>query len=75
VDAVVQAFDAALAKAVAQIVAWALTLPPPPATRSAADIAASEPSRATRPKDNISPQRAPGGNELKMPGSANPPAP
>jgi cholesterol transport system auxiliary component len=29
VDAAVQAFDAALSKAVAQIVPWALTLPPP----------------------------------------------
>lgn len=31
VDAVVQAFDAALANAVGQIVNWALDLPPPPA--------------------------------------------
>ena len=31
VDAVVQAFDIALAKAVAQITQWALALPPPPA--------------------------------------------
>lgn len=30
VDAVVQAFDTALAKAIAQIVGWALNLPPPP---------------------------------------------
>lgn len=34
VDAVVQAFDIALAKAIAQIVAWALNLPPPAPTRS-----------------------------------------
>ena len=31
VDAAVQAFDAALSKAIAQIVPWALTLPPPAA--------------------------------------------
>src|SRR6185312_15087169 len=37
VEAAVQAFDAALGKAVAQIVQWALALPPPPSPRPASD--------------------------------------
>jgi cholesterol transport system auxiliary component len=72
VDAVVQAFDVALAKAIAQIVGWALGLPPPPATRTAADITEASPTRATSP---VSPRRAPSGNKIPVPGSATPPAP
>ena len=77
VDAVVQAFDTALAKAVAQIVGWALSLPPPPAVRMSADIASPETPRAsrTRATGTVSPRQAPGGNELPVPGSATPPAP
>jgi len=76
VDAVVQAFDTALAKAVTQIVNWALGLPPPPAMRSAADITPPEPSRIpSRGRSPLSPRQAPGGNELPVPGSATPPAP
>jgi cholesterol transport system auxiliary component len=77
VDAVVQAFDTALAKAVAQIVTWALNLPPPQAT-TASQITPSEPPRAssrTRAGEIVSPRQAPGGNELPVPGSATPPAP
>jgi cholesterol transport system auxiliary component len=77
VDAVVQAFDAALAKAVTQIVTWALSLPPPPATRASADLAAPETPRTSRARatGTVSPRQAPGGNELPIPGSATPPAP
>ena len=74
VDAVVQAFDTALAKGIAQITSWALALPPPPTTRAAADIAPPEPSR-TPSRSRLSPRQAPGGNELPVPGSATPPAP
>lgn len=74
VDAVVQAFDTALAKAIAQIVNWALALPPPPAMRTTSDINAPERSR-TRVTGPLSPRQAPGGNELPVPGSATPPAP
>ena len=76
VDAVVQAFDTALAKAVAQIVNWALGLPPPPTLRSAADLTSPEPQRMpSRRRAPVSPGQAPGGNELPVPGSATPPAP
>jgi cholesterol transport system auxiliary component len=79
VDAVVQAFDTALAKAVAQIVTWALNLPPPHAMPTASsDISPSEsPRRSTRTRSSgmVSPRQAPGGNELPVPGSATPPAP
>ena len=76
VDAVVQAFDTALARAVAQIVNWALALPPPSAAATTSDITAPErqPSRA-RPARPVSPRQAPGGNELPVPGSTTPPAP
>ena len=76
VDAVVQAFDTALAKAVAQIVSWALALPPP-SIRPTSEITAPETPRAsrTRPAGPVSPRQAPGGNELPVPGSASPPAP
>jgi cholesterol transport system auxiliary component len=77
VDAVVQAFDIALAKAVTQIVSWALSLPPPSTARTSADLAAPETPRIprTRASGPISPRQAPGGNELPVPGSATPPAP
>lgn len=75
VDAVVQAFDAALAKAIAQIVSWALALPPPKAMPASADITASSPRTSSRPATTPSPRQALGGNELPMPGSATPPAP
>jgi hypothetical protein len=77
VDAVVQAFDTALAKAITQIVTWALSLPPPPAMRTSADLAAPETPRASRTRASgmVSPRQAPGGNELPVPGSATPPAP
>lgn len=75
VDAVVQAFDTALAKAIAQIVNWALSLPPPPVMRTSADLAAPETPRPSRTRTTISPRQAPGGNELPVPGSATPPAP
>ena len=77
VDAVVQAFDTALAKAVTQIVSWALSLRPPPAIRTSADLTAPETPRASRARatGTVSPRQAPGGNELPVPGSAAPPAP
>ena len=74
VDAVVQAFDTALAKGTAQIVTWALALPPPSPMRGAADITPSEPRMPSRSRLN-NPRQAPGGNELPVPGSATPPAP
>lgn len=77
VDAVVQAFDVALAKAIAQIVGWALGLPPPPMTRTATDITEMSPrqSSSTRAGRTPAPSQAPGGNEIPVPGSATPPAP
>lgn len=77
VDAVVQAFDVALAKAITQIVTWALGLPPPPKTRTATDITemSPRPSPSSRPSGIPSPRQAPGGNEIPIPGSATPPAP
>ena len=50
VDAAVQAFDAALGKAVAQIAQWALTLPPP-ANQSAAAADSSPPPPPVRPRE------------------------
>ena len=75
VDAVVQAFDAALAKAIAQIVPWALSLPPPPTARTAANITEASPTTRTRTIGPASPRQAPGGSEIPLPGSATPPAP
>ena len=79
VDAVVQAFDVALASAAAQIVSWALNLPPPPERATAADIARpatrTPASTAARARAPVSPRQAPGGNEIPLPGSATPPAP
>jgi len=75
VDAVVQAFDGALAKAIAQIVAWSLSLPPPPPTRAATDITEASPTTRSRAAGPVSPRRAPGGNEIPLLGSATPPAP
>jgi cholesterol transport system auxiliary component len=77
VDAVVQAFNVALAKAITQIVGWALGLPSPPMARTAADITEtpSRPSPSTRARRTVSPLQAPGGNEIPVPGSATPPAP
>ncbi|HXR95923.1 MAG TPA: ABC-type transport auxiliary lipoprotein family protein [Rhizomicrobium sp.] len=74
VDAVVQAFDAALAKAIAQIVTWALSLPPPHTVTDITVEPSRTPSRAgANANANLSPRQAPG--ELKLPGSATPPAP
>jgi cholesterol transport system auxiliary component len=79
VDAVVQAFDVALTSATAQIVSWALTLPPPPQRATAADIRTpstrTPASTAARARAPVSPRQAPGGNEIPVPGSATPPAP
>jgi len=79
VDAVVQAFDAALAGAATQIVNWALNLPPPPERATAADITASPrpPGANARAgaRANLSLRQAPGGKEIAVPGSATPPAP
>ena len=47
VDAAVEAFDAALSKAVAQLVSWALALPPPAELRPAAE--AKEPASPPAP--------------------------
>lgn len=77
VDAVVQAFDAALAKAIAQIVAWALSLPSPAAMHTTSEPIAPEQPHV-RPRLDagpVSPRQAPGGNELPVPGSATQPAP
>lgn len=75
VDAVVQAFDVALAKAITQIVGWALSLPPPPPASTAAGITEVSPTTRTRAAGPVSPRQAPGGNEIPLPGSATPPAP
>jgi cholesterol transport system auxiliary component len=78
VDAVVLAFDTALAKAIAQIVNWALAFPPPTTNRTAADITMPEqPHTAAHARANglVPPRQAPGANELPVPGSATPPAP
>ena len=77
VDAVVQAFDIALARAMAQIVTWALNLPPPPPGRATSEIAEPETPRAARARSSrpVSPRQAPGGDELPLPGSSTPPAP
>ena len=77
VDAVVQAFDTALAKAIAQIVNWALALPPPVPARPTSDITPAETPRGSRARaaGPVSPRQAPGGNELPVPGSTTPPAP
>jgi len=73
VDAVVQAFDAALAQAIKQIVDWTLNLPAPEPKPSASGMTPEPPPTRTRGK--ISPAQTPGGNELPVPGSATPPAP
>ncbi|MGZ5927082.1 MAG: hypothetical protein ACXWLJ_10420, partial [Rhizomicrobium sp.] len=44
VDAVVQAFDAALAQAITEITQWALAMPPPTATDAAKAAADPEPA-------------------------------
>jgi cholesterol transport system auxiliary component len=83
VDAVVQAFDVALAKAVAQITQWALALPPPPDMSSTAEDAQPPPRTSSRPSHTGSsaratrslPPNAPGADEIPVPGSASPPAP
>lgn len=79
VEAVVQAFDAALAGAAAQIVNWALNLPPPPERATAADITTSSRAPAANARAsaraNVPLRPAPGGSEIPVPGSATPPAP
>jgi cholesterol transport system auxiliary component len=69
VDAAVQAFNTALGKAIAQIVQWALALPPPAAARTdAPDVSEMPPRRPPVPP------KGPGAGELPVPGGA-PPAP
>lgn len=79
VDAVVQALDSALAKAIAQITQWALALPPPP---SSVATSAPEPAPETAPRPSLRgragkpvPPTGPGANEIPVPGSASRPAP
>ncbi len=72
VEAAVQAFDAALSKAVAQIVQWALALPPP-ANMRATETEAPEPELRRAPP--LTPPKGPGANEIPVPGSASRPAP
>jgi cholesterol transport system auxiliary component len=60
VDAVVQAFDGALAQAIAEITQWALALPPPDkddAAKIASEPDAAPPQKAVR--DRSPPPRAP----------------
>jgi cholesterol transport system auxiliary component len=79
VDAVVQALDTVLAKAIVQITQWALALPPP--SSIAADAAEPAPEAAPRPSlrggraDKAVPPTGPGANEIPVPGSASRPAP
>lgn len=79
VDAVVQALDSTLAKAIVQITQWALALPPPPS----AAASAPEPAPETTPRPSLRGERAnmpapptgPGANEIPVPGSASRPSP
>ena len=80
VDSVVQAFDVALSQAIGQITQWALNLPPPAPGATAADI--TQPTRPTSARTlgqhqgaGSPPPRAPGAQEIPVPGSATPPAP
>jgi cholesterol transport system auxiliary component len=73
VDAAVQAFDGALSKAVAQIVQWALALPPPASQRTEVEPEAPEPEPRRAPP--LTPPKGPGANEIPVPGSASRPAP
>jgi cholesterol transport system auxiliary component len=61
VDAVVQAFDVALAKAVDQITQWALALPPPTTSDSAKATPEPEPAppKSARTRSPAPPPRAP----------------
>jgi cholesterol transport system auxiliary component len=79
VDAVVQAMDTALAKAIGQITQWALALPPPSST--ATDTPEPAPEAEPRPSlrggraNRPAPPAGPGANEIPVPGSASRPAP
>ena len=73
VDAAVQAFDVALGKAVAQIVQWALALPPPASQSSAAEAEEPAPEPPPRRSQRATTPKGPGANEIPVPGS--PPAP
>jgi len=81
VNAVVQAFDVALASATAQIVSWALNLPLPAERAMATDTttpsrASAGPAAPTRGTTaTVSPRRAAGSGEIPVPDSAMPPAP